>query len=122
MKKILVVDDSATIREQVKAAFAGKADFELVEAENGVDALAKLNSIQGFKLVISDVNMPEMDGITLVKHIAGNDVFKTIPIIMLTTEVSKELKEQAKLYGVKAWMVKPFTADKIVLAVEQLTK
>jgi two-component system chemotaxis response regulator CheY len=121
MKKILIVDDSATIREQVKAAFVGK-DFELVEAENGVDALAKLNSIQGFKLVISDVNMPEMDGITLLKHISGNDVFKTIPIIMLTTEVSKELKEQAKLYGVKAWMVKPFTADKIVLAAEQLTK
>jgi two-component system chemotaxis response regulator CheY len=122
MKKILIVDDSATIRDQIKGAFTGKADYSIIEAENGVDALAKLEANQDIKLVISDVNMPEMDGMTLIKHIAANAVFKTIPIVMLTTEVSKDLKEAAKTCGVRAWMVKPFAPDKLVLAADQLTK
>jgi two-component system chemotaxis response regulator CheY len=66
--------------------------------------------------------MPEMDGMTLIKHISAAPNLKIIPIIMLTTEVSKDLKEIAKSCGVRAWMVKPFTADKILMAAEQLTK
>jgi two-component system, chemotaxis family, chemotaxis protein CheY len=122
MKKILIVDDSATIREQVKAAFASKADYQIVEAENGVDALAKLAANTDVRLLISDINMPEMDGITLIKHVSENASYKAIPIVMLTTEVSADLKTQAKNYGVKAWIVKPFTPEKIVMAADQLTK
>jgi two-component system chemotaxis response regulator CheY len=122
MKKILIVDDSSTIRDQIKVAFANKSEYQLVEAENGVQALEKLASTEGIRLVISDVNMPEMDGITMVKRIAAEEKYKSIPIVMLTTEVSKELKEVAKTCGVRAWMVKPFQADKLVMAADQLTK
>jgi two-component system, chemotaxis family, chemotaxis protein CheY len=122
MKKILIVDDSSTIRDQIKIAFAAKSEYQLVEAENGVQALEKLAATEGIRLVISDVNMPEMDGITMVKRIAADDKLKSIPIVMLTTEVSKELKEVAKTCGVRAWMVKPFQADKLVMAADQLTK
>lgn len=122
MKKILIVDDSSTIRDQIKIAFAAKSEYQLVEAENGVQALEKLAATEGIRLVISDVNMPEMDGITMVKRIAADDKLKSIPIVMLTTEVSKELKDVAKTCGVRAWMVKPFQADKLVMAADQLTK
>lgn len=74
-----------------------------------------------FNLIISDVNMPEMDGITMVEHIAKDDSLKHIPIIMLTTEVSADLKSKAKDCGVKAWMVKPFTSDKILLAADKIS-
>jgi two-component system, chemotaxis family, chemotaxis protein CheY len=122
MKKVMIVDDSSTIREQVKAAFATKPEYQMIEADNGVSALAKLEVESDVRLIISDVNMPEMDGITLLKHVTENPKFKATPIIMLTTEVSKELKEKAKTLGVRAWIVKPFAADKLILAVDQLTK
>lgn len=121
MKKILIVDDSLTIREQIKVALKA-AGMEIVEAENGMDALNKLPAHPDLKLIISDVNMPEMDGITMIKQIATNPQFNKIPIIMLTTEVGSELKEKAKSCGVKAWMVKPFTNEKLAMAVQQLTK
>jgi two-component system chemotaxis response regulator CheY len=122
MKKILIVDDSATIREQVRAAFSSRSEYQIVEAENGVDALAKLAANEGVRLLISDINMPEMDGITLIRHVFENVAYKAMPIIMLTTEVSADLKTQAKAFGVKAWIVKPFTPDKLLMAADQLTK
>ena len=122
MKKVLIVDDSATVRNQLKAAFEVNADYELIEAENGVDALGKLDANPDVKLLISDINMPEMDGITLIKNIFEGGKFSTLPIVMLTTEAGADLKAQAKQYGVKAWIIKPFTNDKILMAADHLTK
>ena len=122
MKKILIVDDSQTIREQLKTAFAEKPEFELVEAENGIDGLKKLESNSDVKLIISDVNMPEMDGITMIKKITALGTFQSVPIIMITTEVNQDLKNVAKENGVKAWIVKPFVPEKLIVAAETLIK
>jgi len=122
MKKVLIVDDSATVRKQLIAAFESSSDYELIEAENGVDALGKLDANPDVKLLISDINMPEMDGITLVKNIFEGGKFSSLPILMVTTEAGADLKAQAKQYGVRAWIIKPFSNEKILMAAEHLTK
>ena len=122
MKKVLIVDDSATVRKQLIAAFEPSSDYELIEAENGVDALGKLDANPDVKLLISDINMPEMDGITLIKNIFEGGKFSSLPILMVTTEAGADLKAQAKQYGVRAWIIKPFSNEKILMAAEHLTK
>lgn len=122
MKKILVIDDSDTIRDQLKNVFNGKPDIQVLEAENGLVGLNQLQAHPDVALIISDVNMPEMDGLTMVKKIAAAGTHSGVPIIMLTTEVSKELKEEAKNNGVRAWIIKPFTPDKLLLVTDQLLK
>ena len=122
MKKILVIDDSDTIRDQLKNVFSGKPDIQVIEAENGLVGLNQLQAHPDIALIISDVNMPEMDGLTMVKRIAAAGSHVGVPIIMLTTEVSKELKDEAKLNGVRGWIIKPFTPDKLLLVTEQLLK
>lgn len=122
MKKILVIDDSDTIRDQLKNVFNGKADIQVIEAENGLVGLNQLQAHPDIALIISDVNMPEMDGLTMVKRIAAAGTHTGVPIIMLTTEVSKELKDEAKNNGVRAWIIKPFTPDKLLLVTDQLLK
>ncbi len=122
LKKILVIDDSDTIRDQLKNVFSGKPDIQVIEAENGLVGLNQLQAHPDIALIISDVNMPEMDGLTMVKRIAAAGTHVGIPIIMLTTEVSKELKDEAKLNGVRGWIIKPFTPDKLLLVTEQLLK
>ena len=121
MKKVLIVDDSSTIRDQIKLALVNP-DIIVIEAVTGVEALSLLSSNTDICLIISDVNMPEMDGITMIKQIASNPLTNKIPIVMLTTEVGKDLKDVAKACGVRAWMVKPFTNEKLLMAVTQLTK
>ena len=122
LKKILVIDDSDTIRDQLKNVFSGKPDIQVIEAENGLVGLNQLQAHPDIALIISDVNMPEMDGLTMVKRIAAAGSHVGVPIIMLTTEVSKELKDEAKLNGVRGWIIKPFTPDKLLLVTEQLLK
>jgi len=117
-KTILIVDDSASVR-QVLAIALEDAGHKVIQAIHGQDALAKLN--EKIHLVISDVNMPVMDGITFVKALKQNPNFRFTPVLMLTTEAGAEMKQQGKDAGVKAWLVKPFKADLLLSAVNKLT-
>ena len=116
-KKIMIVDDSKTIRQQV-AFTLSKGGYEVVEAEDGVDGLEKLKGNADTAMIISDVNMPNMDGIAMVEQMKTDGV--AIPIIMLTTEGAADLIERAKAAGAKGWLVKPFKPDQLVAAVNKL--
>ncbi|MCB9228193.1 MAG: response regulator [Deltaproteobacteria bacterium] len=118
-KKILVVDDSRTIRQQVSFTLS-KAGYVVVEAEDGVGGIEKLRSEEGIAMVISDVNMPNMDGLEMVETIGKDDAINKVPIIMLTTEGSGDLINRAKAAGAKGWLVKPFEPDQLIAAVTKL--
>lgn len=120
MKKVLLVDDSDTIRDQLKEVFAGINDIEVKEAENGLVGLQALEENPDVKLIILDVNMPEMDGISMLRRISDEGKHTSIPVVMLTTEASKQLKEEAKKNGARAWILKPFNKEKIELVVKKL--
>jgi two-component system chemotaxis response regulator CheY len=113
MAKILVVDDSSTVRDEV-AGFLRKNGLDVETAVDGRDGLAKMKSSPGVKLLISDVNMPNMDGLTMVEKIRGELANKSVNIIMLTTESSPAMKERGKAAGVKGWIVKPFKGDAVL--------
>ena len=117
-KTIMVVDDSASLRQVVSIALKG-AGYDIIEASDGKDGLSKLTG-QKVHLIVSDVNMPNMDGITMVKEIKQNPAYKFTPVIMLTTESQESKKTEGKAAGVKAWMVKPFKPDQMLAAVSKL--
>ena len=117
-KKIMIVDDSASLRQVVGIALKG-AGYEVVEACDGRDALAKLNGSK-LHLVISDVNMPNMDGITFVTELKKNPAYRFTPVIMLTTEAGADMKQEGKAAGAKAWVVKPFQPAQMLDAVSKL--
>jgi len=105
-KTIMIVDDSASTR-QLASIVLRHEGYELIEACDGIDALSKLEG-RKVHLIISDVNMPNMDGITFVKAVRNLPEHRFAPIVMLTTGFLKATREQAREAGVKAWMVKPF--------------
>ena len=117
-KLILLVDDSASLRQVVAIALKG-AGYEVLEACDGRDALKKLTG-QKVHLIVSDVNMPNMDGISMVKEIKKLPNYKFTPIMMLTTESDQDKKMQGKAAGAKAWLVKPFQPPKLLDAVSKL--
>ena len=117
-KRILIVDDSASVRQVVGIALKG-AGYEVIEAVDGVDALSKLDGSK-FHLVISDVNMPRMDGITFVKEAKKLPAYKFTPIVMLTTESEEKKKLEGQAAGAKAWVVKPFQPAQMLAAVSKL--
>jgi len=117
-KTVLIVDDSATIRQVVSIALRG-AGYEVIEGSDGVDALSKLHG-QKIHLIISDVNMPNMDGITFVKEVKKLPDYKFTPIIMLTTESQENKKQEGQKAGAKAWVVKPFLPPQMLQAVSML--
>ncbi|MBS0372098.1 MAG: response regulator [Proteobacteria bacterium] len=117
-KTILVVDDSASLRQVVSIALKG-AGYDVVEACDGKDALGKLDG-RKVHLVISDVNMPNMDGITFVKEMKKLPSYKFTPVVMLTTENQEAKKAEGQAAGAKAWMVKPFAPAQMLNAVSKL--
>lgn len=117
-KNILIVDDSASLREVVAIALKN-AGYNVIQAENGQDALNKLAGDK-LHLIISDVNMPVMDGISFVKAVKQDPNYKFTPIMMLTTESEDDKKQQGKAAGAKAWLVKPFQPDTLLDAVSKL--
>ena len=119
-KKILIVDDSKTIRQQVSFTLS-KGGYTVVEAEDGKDGIVKLGANADVALIISDVNMPNMNGIEMVEAIKAGGQHGALPIVMLTTEGSAELIERAKAAGAKGWLVKPFKPDQLIAAVQKLT-
>ncbi len=117
-KTIMIVDDSASLRQVVGIALKG-AGYDVIEASDGCDALAKLTG-QKVHLIISDVNMPNMDGITLVKEIKKHPNYKFTPVMMLTTESQEAKKAEGQAAGAKAWVVKPFQPPQMLDAVSRL--
>ncbi|NIA52895.1 response regulator [Massilia sp. TW-1] len=118
-KTIMVVDDSLSIRQVVGIALK-QAGYDVIEGVDGKDALAKLTG-QKVNLIISDVNMPNMDGISFVRELKTRPAYKFTPVLMLTTESQEDKKEQGKAAGAKAWMVKPFKPEALLAAVQKLT-
>ncbi|MEX3072360.1 response regulator [Vibrio alginolyticus] len=117
-KVILVVDDSETIRHVV-ASVLREHGFSVLEAEDGVDALSHCNG-QKIHLVISDLNMPNMDGIGFVREMKTRQGYRFTPVIILTTENSAEKRAEGKSAGAAGWMVKPFDAARVLSAVNKL--
>ncbi|MDO9054453.1 MAG: response regulator [Gallionella sp.] len=117
-KTIMVVDDSASLRQVVSIALRG-AGYDVLEGCDGRDALSKLTG-QKVHLVISDVNMPNMDGITFVKNLKQLPAYKFTPVIMLTTESQEGKKQEGQAAGAKAWVVKPFQPAQMLAAVAKL--
>ena len=117
-KTLMVVDDSASIRQVVGLALRS-AGYDVIEACDGKDALSKLDG-KKINLIISDVNMPNMDGITLVKEVKKMSAYKFTPIMMLTTESQDAKKMEGKAAGAKAWVVKPFQPPQLLNAVAKL--
>ncbi len=116
-KRILIVDDSASVR-QVAGMTLTRAGYEVVEACNGADALGKLEG--KVHLIISDVNMPQMDGISFLKAVKANPSYKFTPVIMLTTESGEDKRSEGRAAGAKAWIVKPFQPQTMLDAVAKL--
>lgn len=117
-KTILIVDDSASVRQVVGLALRG-AGYDVIEGVDGKDALTKLDG-RKVNLIISDVNMPNMDGISFVKEAKKLSSYKFTPIIMLTTESQEAKKAEAQAAGAKAWVVKPFKPEQMLAAVSKL--
>jgi len=117
-KTVMVVDDSASLRQVVGIALRG-AGYDVIEGCDGKDALSKLTG-QKVHLVISDVNMPNMDGITFVKNLKQMPAYKFTPVIMLTTESQEGKKQEGQSAGAKAWVVKPFQPAQMLAAVSKL--
>lgn len=117
-KTILVVDDSASLRQVVGIALKSSG-YEVIEGCDGKEALAKLDG-RKLNLIISDVNMPNMDGIAFVKAVKQLPNYKFTPIIMLTTESQESKKAEGQAAGAKAWVVKPFKPEQMLAAVSKL--
>ena len=117
-KRIMTVDDSASIRQVVSFTLK-EAAYEVVEAVDGKDALSKLNS-SPVHMVLTDLNMPNMDGIELIRALRANPAYKFIPIVMLTTESQAEKKQQGKAAGATGWIVKPFQQAQLLGVVKKV--
>lgn len=118
MSRIMVVDDSNSMRALVKEVLVG-AGYEVIEATDGEDALKRVRGTT-IELFLCDVNMPKIDGLSLVKQLRGLPQFKFSPILMLTTEIDPEKKKIAKAAGATGWLVKPFQPDQLLATIRKV--
>jgi len=118
MASILAVDDSTSMRQMVSFTLKG-AGYDVVEASDGLEALG-IAKTRGFDMVITDVNMPNMDGITLIGELRALPSFKFTPLLMLTTESSPEKKQQGKAAGATGGIVKPFNPEQLLGTVKKV--
>ena len=116
--RILAVDDSASIRKMVGFTLRSEG-YEVVEAEDGQEALEKARTMTA-DLVLTDQNMPRMDGLTLIKSLREMPAYKTAPILMLTTESGDEMKSRGRAAGATGWMVKPFDPERLLAVVKKV--
>jgi two-component system, chemotaxis family, chemotaxis protein CheY len=117
-KTILIVDDSTSVRQMVGFTLKG-AGYDVVEACDGQDAVSKLNG-RKIQMIITDLNMPNMDGIELVRHVRSDAAHKFVPIVLLTTESQAAKKQEGKAAGATGWIVKPFKPEQLVAVVKKL--
>jgi two-component system chemotaxis response regulator CheY len=117
-KRILTVDDSASILQVQKLVLTG-AGYEVVQAVDGQDALGKLNG-SPIHLVLTDLNMPRLDGVGLIRAIRANPVHRLVPVVMITTESKDSKKQEGKEAGATGWIVKPFTPEQLLAVVRKV--
>ena len=117
MPKVIVVDDSATVRAQVGGALS-KSGFEVLEARDGLEALDKVSATPDLSLVVCDVNMPRMNGLEFLEAARAKGIH--VPVLMLTTEGQPQLMQRAKAAGARAWIIKPFKAEILIEAAKKL--
>ena len=117
-KTILTVDDSASMRQMVKITLSG-AGYQVVEAENGADGLSKAKTSPA-NMVVTDLNMPVMDGLTFIRELRKLPEYRGVPIIFLSTESDAGVKAQAKEAGATGWIVKPFQAEQLLAVVKKV--
>jgi two-component system, chemotaxis family, chemotaxis protein CheY len=117
-KSILAIDDSASIRQMVGFTLKSSG-YEVTDAVDGMDGLEKAKG-KTFNLILTDQNMPRMDGLTLIKNLRALPQYKTVPILMLTTESSDAMKQQGKAAGATGWLVKPFDPQKLIEVVKKV--
>jgi two-component system, chemotaxis family, chemotaxis protein CheY len=120
LKTIMTVDDSATIRQMVSFVLTG-GGYEVVEAVDGLDALAKLQGRE-LHLFLSDINMPNMDGLEFTRQLRAMPQYKFVPILLLTTESHPEKKQEGKAAGATGWIVKPFNPDQLLAVVKKVVR
>jgi len=116
-KRILVVDDSESIREAIEMALTG-AGYQVHKAVDGLDGVKSIGN-KSFDLVITDLNMPNMDGISLVQEIRKDDKNKFLPVLILTTESQNVKRQEARNAGATGWIVKPFVKDQLIGVVKK---
>ncbi len=120
-KKVLVVDDSKSIVAMVQYALE-KVGYQVLTAHDGQEGLERLKEASGTDIIICDLNMPNMDGLTMLKAVKASPEYAGIPFLMLTTEAQQSMRQQAKEAGARAWIIKPFTDEQIRGAVEKFIK
>ncbi|MGA1876787.1 response regulator [Azospirillum sp. 11R-A] len=117
-KKVMTVDDSRTMRDMVSFTLRG-AGYDVVEAADGQQAMSAI-ATNKVDLVITDLNMPVMDGLTLIRRLRAIPAHRTLPILMLTTEADESKKAEGRAAGATGWIVKPFNPDKLVSVVQKV--
>lgn len=121
MKSILIVEDSTTTRAMIRAVIEDAGDFEIVEAGTGFDALKCLPA-HNFDLIVTDINMPDINGLELINFVRNDERFRPIPLIIVSTEKSEEDKKRGMSLGASAYITKPFKAKELQDMVKSLMK
>jgi len=123
VKTVLIVDDSTSLREFISIILKN-AGYDVVMAENGKDALNRLNGFNDARvdIVITDLNMPVMNGIEFVKQMRGTSMYSSIPVVLMTTELHESKKQEAKQAGVSEWINKPFTPRQLRDTIKKFIK
>ncbi len=119
MARILAVDDSASMRQMVDLTLKS-AGHEVISAIDGVDGLQKASTGEPVDLVITDVNMPNMDGITLVRELRRLPQYRGVPLLVLTTEAGADRKQEGRAAGATGWIVKPFDPERLLATVDKV--
>jgi two-component system chemotaxis response regulator CheY len=117
-RKIMTVDDSPTVRQMLRIALKG-AGYDVIEADNGQEALKKLEN-EKVSLLITDLNMPQMNGIDLIRNVRSSPGLRFMPILMLTTESQESKRQEGKAAGASGWIVKPFKPEQLVKVVQMV--
>lgn len=120
-KTILIVDDSASIRELVSISLE-EFGYQIIKGNDGADGLNKLKEHEQVDLVITDLNMPIMDGLTFLKEIRKDEKYKYTPILILTTESGINLRNEAKQFGATGWIIKPFEKEKLIQVIQKVMR
>jgi len=118
LKQILIVDDSRTVRDSLKF-FLKEGGYDVLEGADGVEALKVLETARP-NLIITDVNMPNMDGLTLLENVRKSSDHKFIPVLVLTTESQQSIMEKGKALGATGWIVKPFDSQKVLAVIKKV--
>jgi two-component system, chemotaxis family, chemotaxis protein CheY len=119
-KTVLVVDDSISMRQMVSFTMK-EAGFDVIEGSNGQDAIMRVQG-KSVNLVITDLNMPVMDGLSMIRQLRGKPEFKFTPILMLTTESQQEKRQEGKAAGATGWIVKPFNPEQLLQVVAKVVR